>query len=261
VGAASVAVADRAVAAADSASLVADRLELLGIPVDTMQRSDIERRIVARLADPRPGILHIATINPEYVVAAHRDPVFRNALSRSEIAVPDGVGIVAAVRALCSRNINAASIAELQGRYPTRIVGRWGSGTAAPTDDRESVERLRERSANVVLVGYGAPGQVIWIERNREALASAGVKVAIGVGGALDYVSGSVERAPRFVRRLGCEWLYRLVQEPWRWRRQLALPRFGAMVARAGVMRRGPGGVCPCRILALDETAHQNDNR
>ena len=83
-----------------------------------------------------------------------------------------------------------------------------------------------------MLVGYGAPAQVIWIQRNRAALADAGVRVAVGVGGALDYLAGSVSRAPQLVRASGLEWAYRLVREPWRWRRQLALPIFAFLVVR-----------------------------
>jgi N-acetylglucosaminyldiphosphoundecaprenol N-acetyl-beta-D-mannosaminyltransferase len=74
---------------------------------------------------------------------------------------------------------------------------------------------------------------VLWIERNREDLADAGVRVAIGLGGSLDYLAGEVPRAPELMRRLGLEWLYRLLREPWRWRRQLALPEFALMVARS----------------------------
>ena len=100
-------------------------------------------------------------------------------------------------------------------------------------DDAESIARIREREANVVLVGYGAPAQVVWIRRNRDALAEAGVRIAIGVGGALDYLAGTAPRAPELARRLGLEWAYRLAREPWRWRRQLALPMFAYLVARA----------------------------
>jgi N-acetylglucosaminyldiphosphoundecaprenol N-acetyl-beta-D-mannosaminyltransferase len=280
--------ADPVAVAADSASRPPDRLEILGIAIDRMRRSEVERRIVARLTDSNSDLLHIATVNPEYMVAAHRDRVFREALLRAQIGVPDGVGIVWAARALCSEVIgrvtgvelveslftlsavdpprifllgNAASIAELQGRHPTRVVGRWGYGSAAAGDDRESIERIRERDANVVLVGYGAPGQVLWIERNRAALTNAGVTVAIGVGGALDFAAGTVERAPRFVQRLGLEWLYRLLRERWRWRRQLTLPIFVVLVVRAWIMQRRHGAECACRILAHDDAPNQSHNR
>ncbi len=276
---------DPVVVAADSANRLPDRIELFGIAIDTMRRSEVERRIVAHLGNPSAGLLHIATVNPEYVVAAHRDRAFRAALAGADLLVPDGVGVVAAARVLCSMEIervtgvdlveslfsiapqeqprmfllgNAASIAELQGRHPSRVAGRWGDGSARPADDRASIERIRDRGAKVVLVGYGAPGQVLWIERNRQALVEAGVRVAIGVGGALDYVAGTVERAPSLVRRLGLEWCYRLVREPWRWRRQLALPVFVGMVARAWLRLRLRKDDHACRILALDDESYEH---
>lgn len=276
-----------AVVAADSASRSVPRIELLGIAIDTMRRSDIERRIVEHLADCDAGMLHVATVNPEYVVGALRDRAFHQALASADLTVPDGVGIVAAARLLCSQEIrrvtgvelvefllsvagetaprifllgNAASVAELQGRHPTRVVGRWGDGSAAPCDDVESIERIRDRAADVVLVGYGAPGQVLWIERNRRALADAGVRLAIGVGGALDFAAGTVDRAPAAVQRLGLEWSYRLLREPWRWRRQLALPVFSGMVLRGWLRRFLGRQESACRILAYDDEPNQHAN-
>lgn len=276
----SAAVADPAAVAADSASRSPTRVELFGIPVDAIRRSDVERRIIAHLADTDAGLLHIATVNPEYVVAAQRDRSFWESLSRADVAVPDGAGIVVAGQLLCALPFaritgvelveslltmpsdqllrifllgNPTSIAELHGRHPTRVVGRWGGGTASAVDDLESISRIRDRGANVVLVGYGAPGQVCWIERNRKALADAGVRVAIGVGGALDFVSKTVERAPEALRDVGLEWAYRLVREPWRWRRQLALPVFAGMVIQAKFTQVMRGECSACRILAHDD--------
>jgi N-acetylglucosaminyldiphosphoundecaprenol N-acetyl-beta-D-mannosaminyltransferase len=65
-----------------------------------------------------------------------------------------------------------------------------------------------------------------------------GVRLAVGVGGAFDFLSGRVSRAPDLVRRLGLEWLYRLAKEPWRWRRQLALPRFATLALLAALRHR-----------------------
>jgi N-acetylglucosaminyldiphosphoundecaprenol N-acetyl-beta-D-mannosaminyltransferase len=259
---------DPAAVAVDSASAGSDRLDILNVAIDTMRRSEVERRIVVQLAEHDASLLHIATANPEYVVAARNYQPFSEALSRADLVVPDGVGIVLAARLLHEATLdrvtgvdlvryclttdetptprtfllgNPESIAELQGRHPTRIVGRWGGGSPDPEHDLETLERIRERGANVVLVGYGAPGQVLWIERNRDALAEAGIRVAIGVGGALDFAAGTVDRAPQVVRRLGLEWAYRLTREPWRWRRQLALPRFAALVLRERLARSEPG--------------------
>ena len=90
--------------------------------------------------------------------------------------------------------------------------------------------RINASGAQVLYVAYGAPRQDKWIRRNRQALVT--VRVAMGVGGALDFVSGRAVRAPRWVQRLGLEWLHRLYREPWRWRRMVALPRFVWAVLR-----------------------------
>jgi N-acetylglucosaminyldiphosphoundecaprenol N-acetyl-beta-D-mannosaminyltransferase len=115
----------------------------------------------------------------------------------------------------------------LTGQYPDAVIaGTWDGGTASQSDDLVALERIAASKATIIAVAYGAPGQVIWIERNRKALEEVGVRVAIGVGGAFDYFARVVPRAPRTMQRLGLEWLYRLVRQPWRWRRQLVLPEF-----------------------------------
>lgn len=78
-------------------------------------------------------------------------------------------------------------------------------------------------AVDILFVAFGHPKQEEWISKNLEELP---VKSAMGVGGAFDYISGKVPRAPVFVRRMGLEWLYRLSRQPWRWRRQLALIEF-----------------------------------
>lgn len=263
--AASVEAVDPAAVAADSARPTCERLDLLGVPLDAVARPEIEHCLRAQLNGSDAELLHVVTLNPEYVIACHRDEQVHDAVSRAELSVPDGVGVVLATRWLHDRQLEritgvdlaswlltdsqfvharifllgtAASVAELHGQHPTRVAGRWGAGTPDVSHDAESIARIRERSANVVLAGYGAPAQVLWIERNRAALAEAGVRIAIGVGGALDYLAGTVTRAPEPIRAVGLEWAYRLVREPWRWRRQLALPHFAVLVVRARFDRR-----------------------
>ena len=118
------------------------------------------------------------------------------------------------------------------------MVGTWAEGSPRPEDDAETIDRIRESGATMLLVAYGAPAQIHWIHRNLPRLDAAGVRVVIGIGGALDYISGNVPWAPPLVRRLGLEWLYRLAREPWRWRRQMALPMFAALVARDAAKKR-----------------------
>lgn len=223
-----------------------------------------------------PKCRHLVTLNPEYVMGAKRDDAFRDALWGADLATPDGVGITIAVRWLypahaspdrfdrvtgvdvtemiagisaaetvpvfllgASSGVAAVAGENLSERYPGfACAGVWDGGTPAESHDQESRARIRGSGAKVVLVAYGAPGQVHWIARNQRALAGAGVSLVVGVGGALDFISGTVHRAPGWVRRMGLEWLYRLLSEPWRWRRQLVLPRFAWHVAVLAVRQR-----------------------
>lgn len=85
------------------------------------------------------------------------------------------------------------------------------------------------RAIDILFVAFGHPKQELWIAENLDRLP---VKAAMGVGGAFDYVSGRVERAPFMIRAIGFEWLYRLIKQPWRWRRQLALGKFVWLVLK-----------------------------
>lgn len=265
-----------------------DRIDVLGVAVDAAGPGTVRAWLDAVLAEPStPRCRHVATANPEYVMAARRDPAFAAALRAADLVTADGVGVLVAGRRLggvsgrrlgrvtgvelvewlaaasgpavaplfllgAGPGVAEAAGAALSRRFPSaRIAGRWGGGTPDPRDDAAALGRIGASGARVVLVAYGARGQVTWIERNREALTAAGVRVAVGVGGALDYVAGHVPWAPAGVRRLGLEWLYRLVREPRRWRRQLALPRFAALTLRELLIRAWRRGNRAGRVARL----------
>ena len=82
---------------------------------------------------------------------------------------------------------------------------------------------------NLVFVAFGSPAQELWIERHKDKFTHC---VCMGVGGGFDFISGDIARAPWWVRRMGFEWLYRLLKQPWRFRRQLELIRFLILVCR-----------------------------
>jgi N-acetylglucosaminyldiphosphoundecaprenol N-acetyl-beta-D-mannosaminyltransferase len=249
---------------------------ILGVPVDQVDEESAARWIDDQLSYS-DRCRHVVTYNPEYAIAARRDPAFMAALRNADLITADGIGIslaaqlrrgalalsrltgVELIRLLAEASArNDASIfllgadpevapkaaARLEETVPgARFAGWWWEGTPKPADDSEAIRRIAESGARIVAVAYGAPGQVFWIERNREALTEAGVRIAIGVGGALDYWAGTARLAPPLVRRFGLEWLYRLVREPWRWRRQLVLPVFallaGAEAAKSWLPHSG----------------------
>ncbi|MCA9374495.1 WecB/TagA/CpsF family glycosyltransferase [Candidatus Peregrinibacteria bacterium] len=105
---------------------------------------------------------------------------------------------------------------KLQKKYNCTIVGT-DAGSAHPDEYNRIRELINLSNPDVLFVAFGAPKQEIWLARNLEHLPS--VKVAIGVGGAFDYISGHVPRAPEFMRKIGLEWLYRLLRQPSRIKR------------------------------------------
>jgi N-acetylglucosaminyldiphosphoundecaprenol N-acetyl-beta-D-mannosaminyltransferase len=234
---------------------------LLGIPVHDVTMAETLDHIGHFVE--AGGAHQICTVNPEFIVAAQNDLEFRQILNRSALNLPDGIGVVWAAKRqghslrervagsdLIYRLSERAAMAgwkmfllgaaegvagqaalKLRAMYPgVDIVGTW-AGSPRPADDDEAVARIQAAAADIVLVAYGAPKQDKWIARN---LARSGVRVAIGIGGSLDFVVGTQRRAPQWIRRLNLEWLYRLLREPWRWRRQLALPKFVWRVVREG---------------------------
>jgi N-acetylglucosaminyldiphosphoundecaprenol N-acetyl-beta-D-mannosaminyltransferase len=116
---------------------------------------------------------------------------------------------------------------KLQDQFPGLEVAGTYAGSPKPEDLDPIVDLVQAARPHLLLVAYGVPVEEIWIAQNRARL---GVPVIVGVGGTFDFVAGVTKRAPSWMRRLGLEWLHRLVLEPWRWRRQLALPRFVIMV-------------------------------
>lgn len=223
------------------------------------------------------GLLHVVTANPEYVMTARNDPAFRRAVNSAPVVTVDGAGLAVAMRLLhpaihserytgvtltpdmaelsaetgaglyllgAAPGVAQRAAEELAMRFPNvNVAGMWAEGSPRESDDAESIRRIRASGATILLVAYGAPAQIHWIARNAPDLERIGVKVVSGIGGALDYISGHTPWAPPIVRRLGLEWLYRLIREPWRWRRQLVLPIFALMVLKEAINARLRGGV------------------
>jgi N-acetylglucosaminyldiphosphoundecaprenol N-acetyl-beta-D-mannosaminyltransferase len=241
-------------------------VDILGVCVD-----DVTMDIAVDVcrACLRSGQSHrVVTPNAEMVVAARGDPAFRETLNGSTLSIPDGAGLLLAGRllgtplraqvagtdladriaALCAADgyrlflLGAApGVAELAAqrlreRHPGLAIAGTYTGNADPAADDATRARLREAGRiDALLVAYGAKKQEFWIERNQAAL---GIPLAIGVGGVFDFFSGRVPRAPALVRRAGFDWLFRLIVQPWRWRRQLALPRFMVLATIEGSRKR-----------------------
>jgi len=208
------------------------------------------------------GISHqLVTVNTEFVMAAQKDAEFKAIIHAAALALPDGFGLLLAARFLghplkergtgvdtvqrvaelaarkgyrlfllgAAEGVADLCAQRLRDNYPNlQIVGTYAGSPVVEEEDR-IVALVKQAKPDVLFVAYGAPQQDKWIARNLERL---GVPLAMGVGGAFDFIAGVAVRAPRWIQRLGLEWLHRLYHEPWRWRRMLALPRFVGLVMR-----------------------------
>lgn len=233
-------------------------LEILGIPVHAVTTAEVIELVLAYMNSS--GLHQIATVNPEFVMAAQDDDEFRKVLHEADLCIPDGVGLLLASRwkgqplpervagsdlvyllaKLASEHGwrlyllgSAPGVAEEAGQklkyqYPgLEIAGNY-AGSPDPEENDGIVGRINDSQADLLFVAYGAPKQDKWIARNRNSLSS--VRVAIGIGGSLDFITGRAIRAPRWVQDIGLEWFHRLYKEPWRWRRMVSLPRFAIKV-------------------------------
>ena len=234
-------------------------VEILGVRVDDATYGDLLDGVDAFVASGEPH--QVITVNAEMLVAARYDEELARALVDSDLNVADSVGVMLAARLLgqplqervtgsdgihclaAHSALNgyrlyllgaAPGVAELvaerlSATNPGLTIAGTYAGSSSAREEEDIVGRIAAANPDLLLVAYGVPAEEKWIARNRLRL---GVPVMVGVGGAFDFVAGVTKRAPGWVRRCGLEWLHRLVREPWRWRRQLALPTFLALVLR-----------------------------
>lgn len=242
------------------------RRNILGVRVDDISSDELTAHIETFRGSSMPH--QIMTPNPEFIMIARRDSAFRALLEAVDIAPADGIGLRWAGVVLgepirevipgsdmtfrfaeqgarrgerwfllgAEEGIAAMAGDELMRRYPGLVVAGTHSGTPRASGDEEAC-RLIEVAApiDVLLVAYGAPQQDFWIQRNQPRLR---VPIAMGVGGTFDLIVGRNPMPPRIVKQLHLIWLFRLVTQPWRWRRQTALVHFVLLVLAAALRRR-----------------------
>jgi N-acetylglucosaminyldiphosphoundecaprenol N-acetyl-beta-D-mannosaminyltransferase len=238
---------------------VPDIARVLGVRVDCLDSTSALKRIEGLV---EAGGAHlIATVNPEFVMRAQKDREFAKVLDQAALCLPDGTGVVWAARrqgcdlgepvtgvdlvepiaAMCARRgfrlfllgaapgVAAELATRLRATNPALDVAAH-AGSPDPRDDADTVRRIREQGAQVLLIAYGSPAQEMWFDRLKGSL---GASVGVGVGGAFDYLTGRVPRAPDWMRRAGLEWLGRLARQPWRVRRMAVLPVYAIKVLRS----------------------------
>lgn len=241
------------------------RVEIFDVPVDCVTMDQAIDWVDAILAgDKRHSVI---AMNPEKVMKASRDHELLNHLRSAGLLIPDGIGVVLAVRLFKLGHLERVPGSELMPKlcelaaikgYKVFLFG------ASPEVVSRAAQALRQRFAGLNIVGaqhgyvkeedmptaissinaakpdllfvaLGSPKQELWMARY---LPELNVKVCQGVGGTFDVIAGRVKRAPFLFRAVHLEWFYRLMLQPGRILRQTALPLFAYHVVKSKFMSR-----------------------
>lgn len=225
---------------------------ILGLPVHLLNH--YTDWLLTQVAQQR-GI-HVVTLNAEMAMQAEQNQDLAAVIRKAELVIPDGAGVVLSLRLRGLRvrrcpgielaesllkqvshlnqpcsvffygaapEVIQTAASEWQQRAPGLSIVGTQHGYLSPEDQPQLWQRLKQLQPQIILVGLGVPRQELWIAEHRYLCPNA---IWIGVGGSFDIWAGTKTRAPGWLRDNHLEWVYRLYQEPWRWRRMLALPKF-----------------------------------
>lgn len=207
------------------------------------------------ILEKRSKLFHVITVNPEITMACQKDMSLRSIIDEAGLITADGIGIVMVSRLmgghlpervtgydtllklLDSGNqkkwsfyflgadpLTNEKVCEVIGnKYPDILIQGRHHGFFNQNEEAKIVGEIGTLKPDILVVALGTPFAEKWIHNNKSKLNA---KIAIGVGGSLDVIAGKVKATPESWKRLNLEWLYRLIQQPSRWKRQLILPRF-----------------------------------
>jgi N-acetylglucosaminyldiphosphoundecaprenol N-acetyl-beta-D-mannosaminyltransferase len=234
-------------------------INLLGVRIDKVSMNEALIHIEQMIRSNNGH--YVVPINPEMIMEAQENEKFRDVINKASLILADGIGVVfsswiireplkervtgvdtvknisrsAAINGWRMFLLGAADgVAEktakiLQSEFSKLEIAGFYSGSPAPEEEEKICNIIKLSGAHILMVAYGAPKQELWVARN---LHRFNVPLVMCVGGAFDFISGVTKRAPRWLQSLGLEWFYRLIHQPWRWRRMLALPRFVVKVCK-----------------------------
>jgi N-acetylglucosaminyldiphosphoundecaprenol N-acetyl-beta-D-mannosaminyltransferase len=235
------------------------KANILGCYIDTVTMQSATKTVKKMVEKGSPS--HIITLNAEIAYVARYNQQLREIINNADLVTPDGIGIVWAAQKLgydVKERVTgidmiyriselaadkkwkvfflgaAPGTAELAAQnlalqYPGLSVAGCQDGYFKEEDIPAIIETIKEAAPHILLVALGAPKQELWIKKYKNQL---GVPVCIGVGGSFDVLAGHKKRAPEIMIKLNIEWLYRLLSEPSRFKRQLVLPKFALAVLR-----------------------------
>lgn len=237
------------------------KTNILGVYVDKITYEEAVEKIMKMLNEP--GNHAVYTPNSEIILMAYKDEEFCDILNSADLLTADGIGVVHAAKIVknpvpervagfdiscgvldeVSRTghrvflfggkpgVAEMAMETLKDEYPLMNIVGVRDGYFAPEDSDAIVDEINATGADLVFVCLGAPKQEKWIFENRDKL---NCHVMMGVGGTIDVLAGTAERAPDIWCDMGFEWLYRLFKQPSRFFRMMALPKFALTVIFKG---------------------------
>lgn len=230
-----------------AAGKFSDNISLLDIPITNLTMQEAIDRIIGRMS--RPKKTQICFVNADCANIAWNNPQYMAVLHKADLNFADGIGLKLGGKIIgqeIRQNVNGtdlfprlmktleqtgqsvfflgarpevsdALVGRLRHDYPQLKIAGARHGYFAPAEEETVLKMIDDAAPDLLLVAFGAPKQDIWIAENLPRLS---VKLAMGVGGLFDFFSGTIPRAPVWMREIGLEWLYRFIQEPRRmWRR------------------------------------------
>lgn len=239
------------------------KTEILGVRFDNLTQQEAAQRGRQLLEEDK--FHYVVTPNPEFLLAAEKDPEFRRVLNAADLVLPDGIGVVYSAKILgtpLKERVPGIEFAEamlsalndmggrlyLLGAKPgvaeeagRRICARYPALVLCGThdgyfkDEQAILPEIAAAKPDLLFVCLGAPKQEKWMARWGR---HTGAKLAIGLGGCLDVFAGNVQRAPERWQKMGLEWAYRLKKEPKRIGRMAKLP---LVLVKAAGQRIRPG--------------------
>ncbi|NLJ83820.1 MAG: WecB/TagA/CpsF family glycosyltransferase [Halanaerobiaceae bacterium] len=242
-----------------------DYVEILGIRINKYNMQEAVNFIDSLIQDGKKGL--VVTPNSEMIVTARKDGELARILNRADLSVPDGAGVVLASRILrnpvpervagfdlmqetlalagkkgysvyllgAEPGIVELASEKIKERYPGIKISGTHHGFLAEGAEELILAELNKLKPDILYVGMGVPRQEKFLDKH---LKEMDVKLAMTVGGSFDVLAGKVRRAPLWMQRSGLEWLYRLIQEPQRIGRMMALPVFLLLVIKQYLKER-----------------------
>ena len=202
---------------------------MLGVRIDQLTQEEALQKASSFLSSSNSHM--IFTPNAEFLVQANKDRVFRDILNKADLSIADSTGVFLAsclTKNKLPQRIPGVDFAEklcglaAEKKNPVFLYGGYNQVAEKTAlnlknkypDLKVKVLKEGQKASGLLLVALGAPKQEEWIVENLPSMPE--VRIAMGVGGTFDFLSGQVKRAPSFLRKYGFEWLWRLVLQPWR---------------------------------------------